>query len=136
MSGAPDLEAEARALSRYLVGRDPPRPLVDRYVRAHERLLPSIPGPADAALIRFVHRNPWSLGPLDAACGLLRPGQMLRNKILIMAAVLEASPEFAGDFLPRESGWPGLLSTLVYQGARGALMALFGIPLYLLVHRR
>lgn len=97
---ADELAAEGRMFARYLVGRIPPEELVERYVAASRSLFPA-PGGTDAAVVTFARRHPWSVGFLDAAAGLLHPGSLLRNKILVMAAILEASPAFADDFLPR-----------------------------------
>lgn len=130
MSEAVRLEEEASLLGRYLVGREPSPELCERYARAHRTLLAGPTDPRDLALMRFVHRHPWSLGPLDAACGLLRPGRLLRNKILVMAAVLEATTDFAEHFLPRQSGWPGLLWIVLWQGASASLRAALGLALY------
>src|SRR5262245_25782321 len=89
------LEQEARVFSLYLVGRIPRDALRQRYADAVRALLPN---PADArgeAVVAFARRHPWCVSFLDAACGLVRPGARLREKIFVMAAVLEASPDFA-----------------------------------------
>jgi len=125
-----ELAAEARLLGCYLVGREPGAPLVDRYARANRALLAAPAEPRDGAILRFVHRHPWSLGFLDAACALLRPGRLLRNKLLVMAAVLEASTDFADDFLPRPCSAQRVLWVLAWQGVRGAARTLVGLVLY------
>ena len=112
-----DLEEEARLFGRYLVGRLPPRELIERYRAANQELLAAPTPPDDAALLAYVTRKPWSLSYLDAAAGLLRPASLLRSKILIMAGILETSPDFADDFLPRTSGRLGLALRLVGLGA-------------------
>ena len=95
------LAAEAHAFGRYLVGRPPPAELVARYRDASRVLFTAPVTPAEAAVVGFVRRHPWSVSLLDAATGLLRPASLLRSKILVMAAILETSPEFADDFLFR-----------------------------------
>lgn len=94
------LAAEGRTFGRYLVGAVPTADIVARYVAASRTLFPAV-GEADAAVVDFARRHPWSVGFLDAAAGFLRPGALLRSKVLVMAAILEASPEHADDFLPR-----------------------------------
>src|SRR5690242_14802580 len=93
------LDMEAQAFGRYLVGRTPPAELVARYRAANETLFTAPISAEDAALVAFARRHPWSVGPLDAAAGLFRPASALRNKILVMAAILEATPAFADEFL-------------------------------------
>src|SRR5881296_1550844 len=96
-----ELDMEACTFTRYLVGRTPPPELVARYREANATLFAAPVEPVDAAVVDFVRRHPWSVGLLDAAVGLRRPGSLLRNKILVMAAILETSPAFADEFLTR-----------------------------------
>jgi hypothetical protein len=133
-SGA--LEAEAHLFGRYLVGRTPPADHVARYCAATCTLWPAAVPPAEAALVAFVRRHPWSLGPLDAAAALLQPGGQLRGKILTMTAVLEASPDFADEFLPRSVSGPAFVGRLLLSGVVAVALALVGLPLYLVATRR
>ena len=124
-----ELAAEARLFGRYLAGRVPPPELVARYVAAAGALFDSAVPPAEAAVLRFVHRHAWSLGPLDAASGLLQPGGALRSRLLVMAAVLEASPEFADAFLPRNVSLARFLGRLAVSGTIAVGQALLGAVL-------
>ena len=83
-----------------------------------------------AALVAFARRHPWSVSLLDAASGLLRPGSLLRNKILLMAAILETSPTFADEFLPRDARPLGLLLALVAHGTVAVARAALGAVVY------
>jgi hypothetical protein len=47
-----------------------------------------------------------------------------------MAAVLETSPEFADEFLPRAVPPLRLFAGLALQGVRAVLRAAVGVPLY------
>ena len=131
-AGVGVLESEARLLSRYLIGREPGRELVGRYVRAEEHLGEGPGGP----LVDFVRRHPWALGPLDAACALLRPDAALRGKVLRMAAVLEACPEHAGRFLPAAGSPLGALARLFAVAAVAAGHLAVGVPLLKLLEAR
>ena len=123
------LEAEARVFSRYLVGRVAGDLLLRRYADASAALLPAPGNARDEALVAFVGRHPWSVSLLDAACGLVRPRARLREKILIMAAVLEASPDFADEFLPRSAPLAALLVQLTGLGCLAAARAVAGLLL-------
>ena len=129
------LEAEARIFGRYLVGSPPEPALVARYCAASRTLWPVAPEPRDAAVLAFVRRRPWSVGPLDAAAALLDPGGLLRSKVLVMSALLEATPAHADAFLPRAVSTPALLWRLASSGAVAVAQAAFGALLYPFIHR-
>lgn len=130
------LRAEARGFARYLVGRDPVEGQVERYVAACRTHFTAALAPEDAAVLGWVRRHPWSIGPLDAAAGLLRPGGMLRNRILLMAAILETTPEFADHFLPRHVGVLALVIRVAAAGCVAVANAIVGALLLRVVARR
>ena len=125
-----ELDAEAHAFARYLVRRAPPAELVARYREATRMLFVSAVGPADAAILRFARRHPWSVGYLDAAAGLLRPGGLLRAKLLVMSAILETSPAFADEFLPRSVPPLRLAAEVVLSGTAAVVHAAVGLVLH------
>jgi hypothetical protein len=129
--GDADLEEEARVFGRYLVGRLPTRELIERYRAANQQLLTGPVPKAEASLLAFVARNPWSVSFLDAATGLLRPASLLRSKVLVMAGILETSPDFADEFLPRRSGRLALVLRLAGLGTLALVR--FGVGALLLV---
>jgi hypothetical protein len=86
-------------------------------------------------VLAWVRRHPWSVGPLDAACGLARPGGALRNRVLLMAAVLETTPEFADDFLPHHLGPLALAARVGVAGVLAVANALGGLLLLKLAVR-
>jgi hypothetical protein len=130
-----DRAVEARIFARYLVGRNPSPAHVERYVAASRTHFPDPLPPDDAAVLAWVRRHPWSVGPLDAACGLARPGGALRNRVLLMAAVLEATPEFADDFLPHHLGPLALAARVGVAGVVAVANALGGLLLLKLAVR-
>ena len=124
------LELEARVFGRYLTGRVPPRELVERYRDANRVLFGSSAAPDELAVVRFVRRHPWSASLLDGAVGLRRPGTLLRNKILVMAAILEATPTFAEDFLRPIPGRVSLALRVVALGTLAVGRAALGMLVY------
>ncbi len=130
-----NLEIEGRVFGRYLVGRTPSDTLVERYCEANRTLFATPPADHDAAVIAFARRHSWSVGLLDAAAGLLRAGGPLRSKLLILAAILEASPDFSEDFLPRQERWPALGLRLVCVAAVAVVQTFCGVVLHFVVSR-
>lgn len=132
----PGPHAEAVLFSRYLLGQDPPPELADRYAAACAHLFPTHPSPADAAILAYALAHPRALPALDSAAALLRPGSLLRRKVLVMAAVLEATPAGAEHFLPRARTLSGLTSLLFRTAVSAAWNLALGIPLLWLAQRR
>lgn len=125
------LAEECVLFTRYLLDCDPSPDLVARYEAAHDILAFS----GSDRELRFVHRHPWSLPYLDAAAGFLSRSGVLRKKVYLMAAILEATPEHAEFFLrPPVSFWP-LLACVLWQGIRSTVKAAVGLPLLLLARR-
>ena len=135
MSPSEMLDLEARAFGRYLVGRTPPVELVARYRAANETLFTEVVTGEDAAIVAYARRHPWSVGPLDAATGLFRPGTALRNKILVMAAILEATPAFADEFLLPPVRPLALALRVAGLGLAAVGRTLFGVALLPLAAR-
>ena len=129
------LALEARRFGRYLVGREPETALVERYVAASKVLFAESLRSEDAAVVAFAREHAWSVGLLDAAAGLLRPGGPLRNKILLMAAILETSPEHADEFLPRHVGPIALAAKVGVAGVVAVVSALVGAALHTVLAR-
>jgi hypothetical protein len=133
---ADGIDAQGRAFGRHVVGVPPSEELLGRYRAACAKLFPEPPDAVDAALLAFAARHPWSVGPLDAATALLRPASALRARILVMAAVLETTPQFADAFLPRPCGRLALVGRLAVIGARAVARGMVGVGLYGVVRAR
>ena len=134
-AGEDVLATEARVFARYLVGRTPPPELAARYAAASAALFAGPPAPGDAALVAFARRHPWSVGLLDGACALLRPSGLLRGKLLVLSAILETSPAFADEFLPRGLGPIGLFFRLAVSGTAAVVRAVVGAAVYVVAVR-
>ncbi|SFL87548.1 NAD(P)-dependent oxidoreductase [Variovorax sp. OV329] len=126
------LRAEATALSRYLMGTAASPEIVQRYVDAHRVLLPATPDRITA----FVRAHPWSAGLLDAAAAPRGMREPFRQRVLLMASVLEATPEHALRFLPASRSRFATLALLGWHGLRAVALAALGMPLYLLLRTR
>jgi len=99
-------ELEGRVFSRYLIGREASAGLLRRYAEACRELTPD---EGQGGVVEFASRRPWSLPFLDAAESLLNRNGPLRSRLLLMLALLEATPEHADRFLPRPDSFPALV---------------------------
>jgi hypothetical protein len=131
----PLLTDEAHAFARYLVGQDAPADMLERYSAASASLIPEAPTSSEQAMLTFCLRHRWTLPAIDAAAGPLRPDCLLRKKIYLMAAVLEAAPDFASDFLPREAPLWMLAAELAASILSSGLKVAFGLALLPLAER-
>lgn len=125
-----ELRREFRLFARYVVGQKPLDSYTDRYVAGCQTLLVDCP---PSKVLPLVEQRPWLLGPLDAACGLLRPQDELRQKLLIASAVLEAGPDYAEHFLPRRLSVPSLLFTLGWNGFKWVAKLVVGLVVMLVL---
>lgn len=118
-------DEEAKRFGAYLIGKPPAPNLVNRYVRAMGALdLPV--SDREQRLLRRMVRHPWSIGFIDGGLALRRPRSVIRTKLLVLSAILEATPEHAADYLP--VGRSPLY--LVYAGfvaVRAGIKGLIGI---------
>lgn len=123
------LEKEARLFARYLLDRDPPREMVERYMSANEQLGVNVATAADEHILNFSVSHPWSIPYLDAATGLLMNDSLLRKKVYVMAAVLEASPQYSDSFLPENPLPLVLFCRLIANGLKAGIKVIIGIPI-------
>jgi hypothetical protein len=125
--GEAALRREAIRFSAYLVGIEPPEESVHLYLQAMSALDLSVTD-TDRRLLRFTSRHQWSIGFVDAALALVRSNSVIRKKLLVLSAILEATPQFADLFLPvpRSRIYGGYV---VFIAARAAFKAAIGILL-------
>jgi hypothetical protein len=116
---------EARTFGRHLLGREIGESAVQLYVRA--LAAEGSAGESDA-LVRYAVARPWTIGALDGAYALTNPGAPLRRKLLLMAAILEAQPEYCDAFLPSNKPfwYPAVVAWTL---ARGAVLTGIGLLL-------
>lgn len=124
------LKKECRIITRYLVGQPPSREIEQRYVDGAAILPVAEATSEDVAVADFAFRHPRALPYLDAALGLIRPHSLLRSKLLLMVAILEASPDHCGVFLPRDVSALRFWVDMARYGVSSAARALIGLVLY------
>ena len=124
-----DLHEEGALLARYLLGREPPPEAAQRSVGGCAQLFVDPASPEDSALMSFIRRHPWSLPSLDAACGLLRPRSLLRQKLILMLAILETIPGIAEAFVAMPAPRFVVLLRLAATGFVASLKIAAGVVL-------
>jgi hypothetical protein len=124
------LADESRSITHYLLGKEPPHDLVQRYIEANAILFSGGSSSSDLAMVAFVQRNPWSLPYLDSALSILRPDCLLRNKILLMVAILEATPQFTDAFRPEPFSIPQFFWRMGKYGISSIVKFLTGVLVY------
>jgi hypothetical protein len=129
------LRDEAVRLGRYLVGTTPSDELAERYARAHGRVLREPPTPADEAILAFAQTHPWSLPLLDAGTAVVRSAPLLRHKLLVMTAILEATPAHADRMLGGRVALPRLVLRLGRAAISSAIKMAAGAVLVVAVTR-
>ena len=129
------LIAECLAFACYLTDRDPPQELVERYVAASRILFREEPLSQSSPELGFVRRHPSTLPFIDAAAGLFRPESLVRKKLLLAAAILEATPSQADFFLGEAENPFFICLTLIWQGIRSAVKIVLGIPVLWIAQR-
>ena len=94
---------EANLFCQYIVGSLPSEKVVERY----ETILHSSPvtiSSEDTKIISFVHKHPRLLGAVDSYAALFMPHSEIRRRLYILFAVLESTPEYSEQFLPKDRG--------------------------------
>jgi len=115
---------EAGVFGRYLLGHG-----IDPQTRAlYARAVCDLHYDGDDAITHFAKKRPWSIGALDGALALTNSGALLRRKLLLMTAILEARPEYTDRFLPRERA-PLDVLLVACAVARAGVLAAIGLLL-------
>jgi hypothetical protein len=122
---------EAALFSRYILGRETTAEIQERYASGCRKLVCGEPRPQESAALDFAVRHPWSLPLLDAATGLAAPESLLRKKLFVALAVLEATPEHADFFSPKPHAPLGVIGRLFLWGVSSVLKLSVGLPLFL-----
>lgn len=118
----------ATALARHLVGETPRPEEIARWKSAIVAQRADLVSARDRALWARIERFPWLIGPVDAGLALADPHSAVRHRVLLMLAVLEASPHHTRHFLSADRG-PLSLLALIPRLALAALRSALGLIL-------
>lgn len=134
------LGLECRVFTGYLAGRTPDEYIRLRYERGHARIPYRLAGgltAADRAILRVARLGPVPARMADIYSRFFRPTGALRQKLVLLFAVLENSPETQAWFNTAAEGGPvTLIGGLVVSGVVSAALLAAGIvcigPLHLM----
>ena len=124
------LEKECQLITRYLVDKAPSQEFISSYIMGNSSLFSDPPLEEDLSILSFIRQFEWVLPFLDAACGILRPRSLLRKKILLMVAILEASPHYTDHFLPEAVSLSRFFFSMMRYGVQTGLKAVLGCCIY------
>ena len=116
--------SEAILLGRYLLSASPKQFVIERYCEAVVKKKPAF-GNDDIKLWTFLKKNTWAIGIIDAGLAIIKPQCGIRNKILLMLAIIEATPDYSHLFLPKNRSFFYFL-TIVFVGFRSVVKAVIG----------
>lgn len=118
---------EADRIALYIVGKHAGESEKALYARAMRTLDP-VMTEAESALWSSMVRSRRRMAWADAGLALLRPSSVIRRRLLVMVAILEASTAYADQFLPRR--YPPIKAIGVAASAvRGAFRGVAGVLL-------
>lgn len=125
-----DLALECQLFTRYLVGKRAEEELIERYRAANRELLKGSYSPKEQAVLSFSCTHPIALPFLDAASAFVAPHSLLRQKLLIMVALLETTPRFIDSFLVKPQSPIMVIAKLCWCGAVSAVEFVIGFCLF------
>ena len=116
---------EAEIFGRYLLGgKSPNSKSISLYISAMN-LRPASAIGRDEKILKFVLKNPRSIGMIDGALAFSKKKSIVRRKILFMSAILETQPEYAELFLPQKRN--GFYNIYIFWvGFRAVMKAIAG----------
>lgn len=133
MADGMELAHEARVFGSYLTGGEVAPQVTERYTRAiqNKHLPLSI---RDRKLLAFIMKHPSTVALVDAGLVLINPGSAVRQRLLVLFAILESTPDYHEYFLPRkQSYW--YFFRLIFVGLKAGLKAVVGVLLIKVIVR-
>lgn len=130
MQGSAELEAQI--FTKYLVKKPATPAVIVLYKQAVRN--GDIISKNDRKLLTFMVQHPRLVSLVDAGLVLYRPQSEARRRAYLMLAILEASPDYYDDFLPKQRSFIYPLF-IGYSGLRAVAKSLFGVVLVRVVAR-
>jgi hypothetical protein len=117
---------EAKVFGRYLLGGiNPDSKSIDLYLKAAAMQKYDTASAREQKILHLALRRPWLIGLLDSALALSKSESLLRQKLLLMSAILETRPQYAALFLPKQRSFLYLFYVGIV-GVRAVVKAVTG----------
>lgn len=110
---------------RYILGRRLDHASEQLYESALEVLILGTT-PRESRLIQLVISRPWLIAFIDGGLTVLNRTNGLRQRLVLMSAITEASPLYADLFLPVRRG-PFYIVRMLCAAVRAAFCGVFGM---------
>jgi len=117
---------EAKLLASYLLRATASNQELRLYLKASRRVLLK-----EDRVVLAVRNRPRLLGLLDAATAFWAPKSPLRQRLIVMSAILETSPGRAGRYLPEHQNVIMIVLTLAFFGTAALVKLAMGTVLLL-----
>jgi len=121
---------EGQILALHLVGAGFPEVIPARYAECIQKKRGDGIAETPDPLTAFALKHPIWIGPLDTFLGLAVRRHDLRKRLLVMAALMECTPEYADRFLAERIGFGDLLLLGLRLGPVIAIKAVLGALVY------
>jgi hypothetical protein len=124
-SKVPDLEREAKAFGKYLIGEEISEAAIHLYLEAHKTNSFEL-DEKETRLLKFIYKHPGFTGMIDGGLALQKKDSTIRKKIFFMLAILETFPEYSRHYLfPDPASAENLLEFFLF-GVRGVMRMVLG----------
>ena len=121
------LDKEAQVIATYLLGKKANGQVINLYQQAMQVLELNYIN-KDRKILQLLMKRRYLLPYLDAGLAILRPNSVVRQKILVMSAIIETQYQYASLFLNQKLSC-FYLFTIAWVGTRSILKAILGIIL-------
>ena len=121
------LDKEAQVIATYLLGKKANGQVINLYQQAMQVLELNYIN-KDRKILQLLMKRRYLLPYLDAGLAILRPNSVVRQKILVMSAIIETQYQYASLFLNQKLSCFYLFS-IALVGTMCILKSLLGIIL-------
>jgi hypothetical protein len=128
---SPLLKAEANLFIKYLGIKNADDNLINRYCDAIQQLELTLTE-KQVKIIHWLIRFPFLLPLVDGGFALLQPNNTIRERILVMSALIETTPAYTNNFLVQKNIiWP--VFHFLYRGSVSVFKGIIGAILIIIL---
>ena len=121
------LKIEAMIIGSYLLSHKPEDILIERYIKSNTARQLEFEHD-DISLWSFIEKYPHTIGLVDSGLALSNPDSVIRQKIILMLAIIEATPENSKNFIPQKRNLFYLVVIMI-TALKSTIKGMFGLLL-------